>query len=299
MKLVSCIYQSEHQIGIVNGESVVLLSSLLPGWPTKNKDMLSIIDDGPSAMVAINTAMDVNKSSDYAVSLSSVTLLAPIPRPRKNIMCLGFNYVEHARESLQANKREVKIPEHPIVFTKSVSSVNGPYADIPYNRRASTQLDWEVELAVVIGKGGINITEENALDHVFGYSVINDISARDLQFRHKQFFLGKSLDGACPMGPWIVTADEIADPHALDLSCWVNGELKQSANTCQQLFKIAKVIEILSTGMTLEPGDIIATGTPSGVGFARIPPEFLQPDDIVECEIENIGRIKNRVVEVS
>jgi len=232
----------------------------------------------------------------HSVALADVTLLAPIPRPRKNVMCLGLNYAEHAKESLATHNRKIEMPTQPIVFTKSVSSINGPFADIPYDKQTCQQLDWEVELAVVIGTGGRNIQEKNALDHVFGYTVLNDLSARDLQFRHKQYFLGKSLDGACPMGPWIVTADEIDDPQNLDLQCRVNGELKQSANTGQQIFNIAKTIEVLSLGMTLEPGDIIATGTPSGVGFARTPPEFLQPGDIVECEIEKIGTIRNTVV---
>jgi 2-keto-4-pentenoate hydratase/2-oxohepta-3-ene-1,7-dioic acid hydratase in catechol pathway len=149
---------------------------------------------------------------------------------------------------------------------------------------------------VVIGTPGRHIPEDQAMDHVFGYTVINDLSARDLQFRHKQYFLGKSLDGACPMGPVIVTADELRSPQDLDLRCWVNGHLKQHGNTRQQIFSIAAVIATLSRGMTLEAGDVISTGTPAGVGFARTPPEFLQPGDIVECEVAGIGRLRNRIV---
>ena len=192
-----------------------------------------------------------------------------------------------------------ELPQHPIVFTKNLTSMNSPGGDIPCHAGVTTQLDWEVELAVVIGVGGRGIAREHALRHVFGYSVINDVTARDLQFRHKQYFIGKSLDGTCPMGPVIVTADDIPDPQALDLKSWVNGALKQSSNTRQQIFTVAELIHVLSRGMLLEPGDIISTGTPSGVGFARKPPEFLRPGDVVECEVENIGRLKNKVVEAN
>jgi 2-keto-4-pentenoate hydratase/2-oxohepta-3-ene-1,7-dioic acid hydratase in catechol pathway len=185
-----------------------------------------------------------------------------------------------------------------VVFTKSVTTLNGPYADFAYDERISKQIDWEVELGVVIGRGGRKIAVHEALDHVFGYAVINDLSARDLQSRHRQFFIGKSLDGSCPMGPWIVTHDEIRDPQSLELCSRVNGVVKQSSNTRQQIFDIATTISILSQTMTLEPGDIIATGTPSGVGFARTPPEFLQAGDVVECEVEKIGTIRNRIVAV-
>lgn len=221
--------------------------------------------------------------------------LAPLPVPCKNIMCLGWNYADHAQESAGVQGKEAELPADPVVFTKSPTSVNGPYGDIPAHAGLTHELDWEVELGVIIGKSGRMIPETRALEHVFGYTVINDISARDLQFRHKQYFLGKSLDGACPMGPVIVTADEIPDPQALALRCWVNGELKQSSTTAQQIFGVARIISILSRGMTLEAGDIISTGTPSGVGFARKPPQFLRAGDVVECEIDGIGRLRNTV----
>ena len=220
---------------------------------------------------------------------------APIPRPRNNLVYLGKNYAAHARELSGAESDAGTKPRHPMVFTKTPTTVNGPYANIPFAPDVSREIDWEVELAVVIGCEGKNISRETSLAHVFGYMVLNDITARDIQYRHKQFFLGKSLDGACPMGPWIVTADEIPDPQNLDLRCWVNGVLKQEANTSEQLFPVAETISIVSLGHTLEPGDIIATGTPAGVGFARKPPEFLGPDDVVECEVEGIGRLRNVV----
>jgi len=292
MRLITCEYQGRRMLGAVHDEHAIL-----PGLATDTTDdMVEFIAGGPAAWDAFRARV-AESPTTCRIPLRQVHLMAPIPRPYKNIICLGLNYAEHAAESLAAHGRETVIPEHPVVFTKAVTSVTGPDAEIPYDPTVTTQLDWEVELGVVIGKGGRHIPEERALEHVFGYTVINDLSARDLQFRHKQYFLGKSLDGACPMGPWIVTADEIPNPQALDLICRVNGELKQQGNTRQQIFSITATIAILSRGMTLEPGDVIATGTPAGVGFARQPPEFLQPGDVVECEVSGIGRLRNRIVE--
>ena len=230
--------------------------------------------------------------------LADVQLLAPIPRPRKNIMCLGWNYAEHEKETAALRGRVSSIPEHPVLFTKATTTVNAPYGNIVVDPAVSVQIDWEVELGVIIGKTGKNIREEDALSYVFGYTVINDVTARDLQSQHKQFFKGKSIDGYCPMGPWIVTADEIADPQQLDLRLRVNGVTKQEASTNTMIFSVRQIIAVLSLGMTLEPGDIIATGTPSGVGFARNPPEFLKPGDVVEAEVEKIGMLRNAVVGV-
>ncbi len=228
--------------------------------------------------------------------LSEVQLAAPIPRPRKNIMCLGRNYAEHAKEWVGVSGRETYIPTAAVIFTKAPTTVNGPYGEIVVDPHVSEQVDWEAELAVIIGKTGKNIREEDALDYVFGYTVLNDVTARDLQDRHRQFFKGKSIDGYCPMGPWIVTADEIADPQNLAISCRVNGVSKQNDNTGNMLFSVRQIIAILSLGITLEPGDIIATGTPSGVGHARKPPEYLKSGDVLETEIAGIGIIRNPVV---
>src|SRR5712692_2363894 len=219
--------------------------------------------------------------------LSDVQLAAPIPRPRKNIMCLGWNYAEHAQA-----------PEYPVIFTKAPTTVNSPYGNIIIDPQVSEEIDWEVELAVIIGNGGKNIPEEHALSHVFGYTVLNDVTARDLQSRHKQFFKGKSIDGYCPMGPWIVTVDEIEDPQRLAVRLRVNGITKQEGNTNMMIFPIRTIIAILSRGMTLEPGDIIATGTPSGVGFTRNPPEFLKAGDVMETEVEGVGMMRNMVISV-
>jgi 2-keto-4-pentenoate hydratase/2-oxohepta-3-ene-1,7-dioic acid hydratase in catechol pathway len=229
-------------------------------------------------------------------NIAEVQLAAPIPRPHKNIVCLGHNYAEHAQESNAARGLSTSTAEPVAVFTKAPTSVNGPYSDIVIDPAVSEQVDWEVELAVIIGKGGRHIREEDALTHVFGYTVLNDVSARDIQFRHKQFFLGKSLDGYCPMGPWIITADEIPDPQQLPIRLKVNGEVKQESNTSQMISSVAQTIALLSTSMTLEPGDIIATGTPSGVGFARKPPEFLHAGDVMETEIDGIGVLRNTIV---
>jgi len=230
--------------------------------------------------------------------LSQVQFLAPIVRPRKNIMCLGLNYAEHEKETAEARGRAPSVPEYPVLFTKASTTVNAPYGNIVIDPAVSEQVDWEVELGVIIGKTGKNIREEDALSYVFGYTVINDVTARDIQNRHRQFFKGKSIDGYCPMGPWIVTADEIADPQALQLHLKVNGSIKQQANTSSMIFSVRQIIAVLSLGMTLEPGDIIATGTPGGVGFTRNPPEFLRAGDLVEAEVENIGTLRNPVIGV-
>lgn len=293
MRLLTCRFEEQTYLGVLLGNEV-FLPGRASGSPTEFRDVLTLLDGGKGALARLALSAAAAPSGKL-FPLDSLELLAPIPRPRKNVMCLGWNYIDHAQESATVSGRVLEIPEYPVVFTKSVSSINGPYANIPAHADHTKKLDWEVELGVVIGKGGCNIAEATALEHVFGYTVVNDISARDLQFRHKQYFLGKSLDGACPMGPYIVTADEVLDPQNLQLRSWVNGVLKQSASTRDMIFSIARTLSILSRGMTLEPGDIIATGTPAGVGFARTPPEFLKAGDVVECEVLGIGRLKNEI----
>ena len=223
------------------------------------------------------------------------SILSPILSTKQNIMCMGLNYRDHIEETGTAFQRDIKTPKVPIVFTKSVSSINHPFAEIPYNPSVSKEIDWEVELAVVISDECFNVSRKDAYDVVFGYTIINDISARDIQRNHKQFFLGKSLPGSCPIGPCIVTKDEVDDPHSLNIECSVNGTIKQKSNTKFQIFDIPKQIETITKSVKLFPGDVIATGTPSGVGFARNPPEFLKDGDIVSCKIEKIGQIENKV----
>jgi 2-keto-4-pentenoate hydratase/2-oxohepta-3-ene-1,7-dioic acid hydratase in catechol pathway len=258
--------------------------ALIRGWDDTERRVRDLVHQAPA---------------EARLDLDAIEILAPIPRPTKNIFCLGRNYAEHAAESLRAIGQTVELPPYPNVFTKAVTSVNGPYADIPHDVRITHELDWEAELAVIIGQGGYQIIREEALRHVFGYTVLNDISARDLQhIPGVQWFQGKSLNGCAPIGPWIVTADEIPDPQHLGIHCWVNGVQKQDDTTAHMLFDVATIIATLSRVLTLEPGDIITTGTPAGVGFARTPQEFLQPGDILETEVEAIGRMRNRIVAV-
>ena len=228
-------------------------------------------------------------------ALDEVRWHAPIPRPLKNVFCVGRNYAAHARESAAAFKTDANLPEIPVFFSKATTAVTGPFDDVLRHAAITSQVDWEAELGVVIGRAGRNIAARDALSHVFGYTVINDVTARDLQQRHNQWFKGKSLDGTCPMGPVIVTADEFGDPQDKRISLRINGVTKQDARTSDMIFSVATIIEWLSKGLTLEPGDIIATGTPEGVGMGRTPQEWLQDGDVMETEIEGIGVMRNVV----
>lgn len=222
-----------------------------------------------------------------AYPIKRVRLLAPIPVPARNIFCLGRNYADHAAE------RGAAVPEHPVYFTKPATAVVGPGDDVVHHA-VTKELDYEVELAVVIGVGGRDIARADALKHVFGYTIVNDVTARDLQKRHQQWFKGKSLDTFCPMGPVLVTADELPDPQALAISLRVNGQLRQSSHTSKMIFPVAQCIEVLSQAMTVLPGDIIATGTPEGVGAAS--GNFLKAGDRIEAEVEHIGILPSKVV---
>ena len=222
------------------------------------------------------------------ISYKDEELDAPLRKPGK-IVAIGLNYIDHASES------KMELPKHPLVFTKFNSSITGPFDPIIISSSLTEKVDYEVELAVVIGKKAKNVSKESALDYVFGYTIINDVSARDIQFTDGQWVRGKSLDTFCPMGPFIVTADEITDPQNLMLTCTVNNNLLQNASTKDMIFSVADLISILSKSFTYEPGDIISTGTPSGVGFIRKPPVYLQNDDVMITEIQHIGKLINRV----
>jgi 2-keto-4-pentenoate hydratase/2-oxohepta-3-ene-1,7-dioic acid hydratase in catechol pathway len=260
-------------------------------------DLLELIRQGPDSWqhmaAAANEALARGTVTGHA--FEQVRWHAPLPKLARNVFCLGQNYAAHAREAATARGREFKIPDVPIFFTKATTTITGPYDAVPRHRAITQQVDWEAELGVVIGVGGANIPASTALSHVFGYTVINDISARDVQVSHKQFFKGKSLDGFCPMGPVVVTADEFGDPQAKQIICRVNGIVKQHGSTAQMIFPVDSIIDWLSQGLTLMAGDIIATGTPEGVGLARTPPEFLEEDDVVETEVEGIGTMRNRI----
>jgi 2-keto-4-pentenoate hydratase/2-oxohepta-3-ene-1,7-dioic acid hydratase in catechol pathway len=262
--------------------------------------MLDFIDLGPAALAGLRDALDAYRGrwpAGIAVPLANVKLLAPIPRPRKNIFGIGLNYVEHVAESARALDTAKDLPKQPIIFSKPPTSIIGPGDAIEHNAKITQQLDWEVELAVVMGRTARRVSEAEALSFVFGYSVLIDISARDNR-RAGQWIYSKGQDTYAPFGPCIVTADEIGDPHELGLWLTVNGEIKQKSNTRHMLFKVPALIADISAAMTLEPGDIIASGTPDGVGAGRNPPEWLWPGDVVEAGVDRIGQIRHSVVAI-
>ena len=272
---------------------VVDLSQAVPGLP---KNMLEIVALGESVFPAMQQAL---QSGAGRLPLAAVKLMAPIPKPVRNILCVGKNYPEHVKEvqSVVASASDSKgmVPEQPIIFTKATSSVIGPGDNIPAWLDDTASVDYEGELAVVIGPGGRGIGRDKAMKHIYGYTIVNDVTSRRLQKQHQQWFLGKSLDGFCPMGPSLVTRDEIADVSALRVQTHVNGELRQDGYVREMIFDIPALIETLSRCMTLEAGDIIATGTPAGVGMGFKPPKFLNKGDRVSITIEPIGTLENGV----
>jgi 2-keto-4-pentenoate hydratase/2-oxohepta-3-ene-1,7-dioic acid hydratase in catechol pathway len=286
--------------GVAAGDRVVDLLTVAAavGAEPPPAALIDLIRSGPAAWqrVADMVRRAGTRLGGAGFPARDIRWHAPIPRPTKNIFCVGRNFVAHAAEGARARGVAVNLPKVPLFFTKAPTAVIGPYDDVPWHQSATQQVDWEAELGAVIGVPGSNIRREAALEHVFGYTIVNDVTARDLQDLHGQFFKGKSLDGSCPMGPSIVTTDEFGDPHAKELALRVNGVEKQRGNTRDMIFRIDVLIEWLSQGLTLEPGDIMATGTPEGCGFARTPPEFLQEGDLMETEIEGIGAMRNRIV---
>jgi 2-keto-4-pentenoate hydratase/2-oxohepta-3-ene-1,7-dioic acid hydratase in catechol pathway len=264
------------------------------------KTMLDLIDLGLTEVARIQTLIDsltAEERSNCIYPLSNATLLAPIPKPRKNIIGIGLNYTEHVAESARTLDTSNELPQKPVIFSKPPTAVTATNTEILLNTKLTQQLDWEVELAVIIGKKGKYIPKEDAMDYVFGYTVINDISARDCR-RSGQWIVSKGQDTFAPMGPILVTKDEIPNPHNLNLSLKVNGVEKQNSNTKFMLFNINDLVEDLSTVFTLEPGDIIATGTPAGVGAGRNPQEWMWDGDVVEATVEGIGTIVNTVREI-
>ena len=277
---------------VIDGKHIVDIPAAL-GASDDTSTMLGIIRAGEPMRARLKEL--AGRPGVQSIALADVKLHAPIPRPAKNVFCVGWNYLEHFEEGAKKLHDDRKLPDHPVFFSKVPTTVNGPYDPVPFDADISTSLDWEVELGVVIGARGKSIPEPDAMHYVWGYTVINDVSWRDIQRRHgNQWHKGKSLDGTCPMGPWIVTADEL-DGADLRVTCRVNGETKQDSRTKYMYFKVPRIIAELSAGMTLEPGDVISTGTPAGVGYARTPPEFLKPGDLLETEVEGIGILRNPI----
>ncbi len=297
MHLVTFSTEGRVRVGVLMpGDGVVV--DLSAGTPALPADMSAFVLGGTALLDAAREAVR-SATAEQVLPLGRVSLLAPIQRPLRDLMCVGKNYREHAKEfhgsGFDATAGADAVPEDPIIFTKATTSVIGPGETIPAGSDPTASVDYEGELAVVIGKPGRNIAARNAFDHVYGYTVVNDVTSRTLQKRHKQWFLGKSLDGFCPMGPALVTADEIPDVSTLRLVTRVNGEVRQDASVSDLIFDIPTLIEVISASVTLLPGDIIATGTPAGVGIGFTPPRFLSAGDVVSVTIDGIGTLENPV----
>jgi 2-keto-4-pentenoate hydratase/2-oxohepta-3-ene-1,7-dioic acid hydratase in catechol pathway len=296
MKLTSFEVNGKATYGVVDGEYVIDLLSLSKSYgEALPQSVQEGIESGEEFLGKVAEllifARSENVSGNHMYTLQEVNWLPPIPVVKRNIMCVGKNYRDHAIEM----GSEKDIPENIMIFTKATSTVIGHEQKVPVHEDVTSELDYEGELAVVIGKKGKGITPDEAMDHVFGYTIVNDLTARDLQKKHGQFFIGKSLDFTCPIGPYIVTKEEVEDPHQLMIRTSVNGEVRQSSSTDLMIFKIPDIISILSKGMTLEPGDIIATGTPAGVGKGFKPPRFLKAGDRIQIQVEGIGILTNQL----
>lgn len=291
MKLAAYQYKSDQYVGVVSDDLQTVTPYQL-SQEAAQRGALSIIE-----MMAESQTLP---AMGQAVALKDVCLLAPIPKPRRNIFCVGKNYLDHVKEIKDSKLGEAQgsmanLPKHPVVFSKVPETVIASRMGIDSHPAATQEMDYEAELAVVIAKKGKAIAKADAMKHVWGYTIINDVSARDVQAKHVQFHIGKSFDTFCPMGPWLVSADEL-DEKNTKIQCWVNGELRQDGNTNQMIFDIPTVIESISAGMTLYPGDVIATGTPSGVGVGFKPPRFLKKGDSVKIQIDGIGVLENPVI---
>lgn len=277
---------------VVGDKSIVDIPAALGAGEDTNT-MLGLIRAGAPMLQRLRGL--AAKPPAKTIALADAKLHAPIPRPAKNVFCVGWNYLEHFEEGAKKLQEKRELPVHPVFFSKAPTAVIGPFDTVPFAAKVSTSYDWEVELGVIIGTTGKDIPEADAMRHIWGYTVINDVSVRDVQRYHGgQWHKGKSFDGTCPMGPWIVTADSL-DPDNLRVTCRVNGVTKQDSSTKFLYFKLPRLIGELSAGLTLEAGDVISTGTPEGVGFARTPPEFMKAGDLLETEIEGIGTMRNPI----
>lgn len=286
---VGLLTRSSDIIPIAAAEKSLLGTSIIPD------NMIDLIGAEEKVLPILKELKEKTLRNSYQkLKLENTELMAPIPRPRKNIFCVGLNYHEHIKESGNSFD-ESKIPKVPVIFSKAPTTVTGPGSYVNSFSEIVSELDYEAELAVIIGKQGMGIKKENAYDHVFGYSILNDVSARNLQFQHGQWLMGKSCDTFAPMGPCIVHKSAVANPQDLNISCKINGEIRQNSNTKYMIFDIPTIIETISSVITLEPGDIIATGTPSGVGLGFKPPKYLKTGDVMELEISGIGILKNTI----
>ena len=296
LKLVTFADARGSRPGAMVGTDQVLDLAAAGALPAGATTMQAVIESGAPTLAAIRAAV-ATPPAGALLQLAGVQLLAPIPRPHRNVFCVGRNYMDHVAEGDRTRGiTSSELPKYPQFFTKAPDTVIAPGADIPdHTATGVTQwLDYEAELTLIIGKAGANIAEADALSHVFGWTIGNDVTGRDLQRRHGQWFKGKSLDRSCPLGPWIVPADEL-DATDLAIRLWVNGEERQSSRTSKMIFDVKAIIHQLSQGFTLLPGDVIMTGTPEGVGYAMVPPRVLKDGDVVEIEIEGIGRLSNPV----
>ena len=292
MRLVTFEAGGRRRIGVMATDQEIL--DVVAADPSMPTDMLALIAGWDTLSARLQDAM----KQAPRLPVAELVLKAPLPRPPRNIFCVGKNYHEHAKEfansGFDATAKEV-VPEAPVVFSKPPSAVIGPGEPIPSYLDPTSSVDYEGELAVVIGTGGRGIRRADALSHVFGYTIVNDVTARTLQQKHRQWILGKGIDGFCPMGPAILTADEVPDPTDLRVRTWINDEPRQDAPVADLIFDIPTLIETISAGISLEPGDIVATGTPAGVGIGFSPPKFLQPGDRVRVEVSRIGVLENLV----
>lgn len=291
MRFISFSDAGEARTGVVVGDGAVNLADL---QIDDTKTLLDVVHGGTSRLTAIESALSAITIAPKP--LVSLSLLPPVPKAGKNIFCIGRNYLGHVEEGYRARGMAINVPQAPQIFSKPRTTLAAASEDLCFAKTVSDRMDYEGELGIVIGKGGRDIAPEDAFDHIFGYTIINDVTARDLQRKHDQWFKGKGLDQSCPMGPWIVTKDEIEDILAVGITTTVNGEVRQSAKVSQMIFDIPTILAELSKGMTLEPGDIIASGTPEGVGYAMATPHYLADADVVTVAISGIGELTNRIV---
>ncbi|WP_238384877.1 fumarylacetoacetate hydrolase family protein [Segeticoccus rhizosphaerae] len=295
MKLVTFTAGADERVGAVDVDRSVVFDLSDEITVAGTSGLLGVIENWDD----LRAELEASVASGAGQDLDSVTLLAPLPHPVRNIFCVGKNYSEHAREfgrsGYDSPTKSEELPATPIIFSKATTAVTGPYTDVDPHHGVTAELDYEGELAVIIGRGGRGISREDAFTHVWGYTVINDVTARDLQREHKQWLLGKSLDTHCPMGPYAVSADEVGDVETLEVETRVNGEVRQAAPVKDLIFDIPELIATISAGITLQAGDVIATGTPAGVGIGFDPPKFLVSGDVVEVSITRLGSLRNRI----